>query len=80
MFVLLLKAACNKNGITMKDLSEKTGYSLVSIYRWEKGLRSPNAKALKALANVLDCTIDELLRDDSPNPTAPAEGTPAKEL
>jgi len=42
-----------------------------SIYRWEKGLRQPDATMVQRLAKALDVTADELL-DSLTNPQEPA--------
>lgn len=69
-----------RKGLTQLQLAQMVGYTTNTIWRWENGQRTPNAEALKALADVLECSIDELVRDDPSNPTAPAEDTPSKGL
>lgn len=63
-----LKEACKEKGITMKELSNRTGYSVVTIYRWDKRLRSPNSEAIRVLCEALDMSADDLL-ELLPNPT-----------
>lgn len=48
-------------GLTQAQLAEKLGVKQSCIAMWENGDRNPNMIALKKLAIVLDCTIDELL-------------------
>lgn len=50
-----------KKGLTQAQLAEKIGVTASCITMWENGDRNPNMIALKKLAIVLDCTIDELL-------------------
>ena len=49
--------------LTQQQLAEKCGVNQNSISRYEKGVREPSIKVMKALAKALDCSIDELLRD-----------------
>jgi len=58
-------------GFTRIVLSEMVKASAQSIYRWEKGLRQPDATMVQRLAKALDVTADELL-DSLTNPQEPA--------
>ena len=53
-----------KKGLTQAQLASAIGYSENTIWRWENAQRVPNAEALKILARVLGCTIDELVSLD----------------
>ncbi len=59
-----------KRGMSRKELSEKTGFTETTLYRWEKGMRSPNVEAVLALCKALEVSPDELLGDpeDPPEP------------
>lgn len=56
--------------MTQAELAEKIGVSRQSIVRYENGNCEPRASELSKMAEVLGCSVDELLRDDV-NPTAP---------
>lgn len=56
--------------MTQAELAEKIGVSRQSIVRYENGNCEPRASELSKMAEVLNCSVDELLRDDA-NPTAP---------
>jgi len=57
-------------GLSRSQLAEKIGCDPQSLYRWEKGKRSPDSRILIALADVFGCSVDELLgRAFSTNPT-----------
>lgn len=58
MFVDLRK----KSGLSQKELADKLHVSQQSISQWEKGLREPSIEMLKKLAEIFNCTIDELVR------------------
>lgn len=48
-------------GMTQGQLAEKVGCYTKDISRWETGERRPAAKSLKALADALGCTVDEIM-------------------
>lgn len=52
--------------LTMSELAGKMGVSVATVSRWESGVDFPAAYRLPALAEALDCTIDELYGRDSP--------------
>ena len=46
--------------LTMAELAKKLGVSVPTVSRWENGEDFPAAARLPALADALDCSIDEL--------------------
>lgn len=48
-------------GLTLAELSEKTGIPESTINRAERGIRDINGQSWAALANALGCTVDDLL-------------------
>lgn len=46
--------------LTMAELANKLGVSVPTVSRWESGEDFPSAARLPALADALDCSIDEL--------------------
>ena len=48
-------------GITQAELGKKVGVSDVSILRWEKGLRVPNASMMPKLAEALNTSVEYLM-------------------
>jgi transcriptional regulator with XRE-family HTH domain len=57
-----------KAGVKRKDLAELMDTTVVTIYRWEKGIHEPDHDALRKLAQILNCSVDELLNPPSPPP------------
>ena len=62
-------------GITQQVLAERIGVTQSCIARWEKGVTEPPIATLVKLADIFNCTIDELIegrnahaRDDSAIP------------
>lgn len=66
-FSATLKALRKKAGITQEDLAHSTGYSIMTIRRWEWGERSPRVYEIKALAKALGVPENDLLNDTSPD-------------
>lgn len=51
-----------KEGLTLKDLSEKTGIGISNICRVELGATDFSGQRWLIIADALGCTVDELLR------------------
>ena len=52
----------NKN-LTQKELAAKLNMDQSTISKYEKNIINPNVVILKKIAQILDCTIDDLLKD-----------------
>lgn len=50
-----------KRGMTQGQLAEKVGCYTKDISRWENGERNPSGKSLKALADALECRMEDLI-------------------
>ena len=50
-------------GYTQDQLAEKLGVSAQSISKWEQGISYPSILYLVPLTKILDCTLEELLKD-----------------
>ena len=55
-----LRAVREAKGLTLKDVVKATGYTEVSISRWETGTRIPKATVLYNLAKFYGVSIDRL--------------------
>lgn len=51
-------------GLSQQDLADKLKVSSNTIYNYEKGNKTPNLKRLIQMAEVFDCTLDELIQMD----------------
>lgn len=49
-------------GYTQEGLAEGLGVSRQAVSKWESGLTLPEAATLPALADLLSCTLDQLMR------------------
>jgi transcriptional regulator with XRE-family HTH domain len=61
---MILRKIRKEKEMTQKTLADTIGVGTTAISNYEKGIREPNIGTLKKLATVLECTVDELLRDD----------------
>ena len=62
-----LRALRKKSGLTQEQLADSTGFSLMTIRRWEWGERSPRVDDIKALAKALGVSEADLLNDSPPD-------------
>lgn len=60
-------------GYTQESLAEAMGVSRQAVSKWESGLAMPEAATLVDLADLLGCTLDQLMRQELPGPIVPAE-------
>jgi len=62
-------------GYTQESLAEALGVSRQAVGKWESGQAMPEAATLVALADLLDCSLDRLIREelDQKDPAAMAE-------
>lgn len=58
-----LKNVRKDKNLTQKELAAKLNLDQSTISKYEKNIILPNVVILKKLAQVLDCTIDDLLKD-----------------
>lgn len=54
-----------KKGITQQALAKELGINTSTVAKWETHASTPRAKVLIQLAEIFNCTVDELLRGES---------------
>ena len=59
--MLNLKLMRIKKGFTLKQLATKSNLNYNTINSWELGKHSPSNENLKVIAEVLDCSIADLI-------------------
>lgn len=59
-----LKLARDRAGLTQEDIAESLGVSRQAVSMWETGKKSPSSRNLKKLADLLNVSVDSLLRGD----------------
>lgn len=59
-----LRLARKYKGLTMQQVAERLGYARYETYaKYERGELLPNIALAKRIANVLECSLDELTKD-----------------
>ena len=51
-------------GYTQEGLAEALGVSRQAVSKWESGQSLPEAATLLTLADLLSCTLDQLMREE----------------
>ena len=59
-----IKEAREKAGLTQQDLANELGVGQSTVAMWETQKTLPRTDKLPALAKILGCTIDELLKKE----------------
>ena len=60
------KKARERSGITQVQIAAHFGIDQSTVSLWESEKTRPRAKLLPELAQMLGCTIDEILTPDAP--------------
>lgn len=55
------RKAREKAGLTVLQVARQLKTSTVTVYNWENGIYTPEARKLPGIAKLYNCTIDELL-------------------
>lgn len=58
-------------GYTQESLAEALGVSRQAVSKWESGQAMPEAATLVELADLLDCSLDQLMRHELTDPPVP---------
>ena len=58
-----LKVLREKRNLSQEDLARKLQISRQSISKWEQVISYPSILYLVPLTKILDCTLEELLKD-----------------
>lgn len=56
-----IKKLCKVRGISISFVEKEAGLSKATISKWNNS--SPTVANLQAVAKVLNCTVDDLLKD-----------------
>ena len=60
-----IQQARSEKGLTQEALAKMMGISRSAVAMWETGQTRPRAQLLPKLADILGCTVDELLRKEN---------------
>lgn len=61
---LQIRRLRNKCGLSQKQLAKAVLVSQQAVAKWENSICLPSTNKLLQLAKILNCTVDELLRED----------------
>lgn len=77
----MLRTTRKAKGLTMKELGEKVGVSESAISQYETGKREADFETLLKIGEVLDCSVDYLLRgeDNKKSPPPSRDGLDAQD-
>lgn len=59
-----LRRIRREKGISIKELASAVGVAEMTIYRYERGWRIPDAKCALKIASMLGCTVDDLFNEE----------------
>ena len=62
--VFSLQPALNRAQVTRSELARRLGVSLPMVHYWATGKKYPSVHRLPQIAEVLECSIDELFSAD----------------
>ena len=51
------------NNLTQKELANELKVERTTVSMWESNKSSPNIQTLKKIAQVLNCTVDDLIKE-----------------
>lgn len=58
-----IKIYREKSGLSQAGLADRVSVSQQAVSQWESNNKTPTAKKLVELANIFQCTVDDLLRE-----------------
>lgn len=59
--MLGLRKMRKRKGLTMREVASVLNCSVNTVWRQEKGLQEPKIDALRRMAQLYECTLDELI-------------------
>ena len=68
-----LKALREAKGYTQEDIAGKLNIARQSVSKWEQGINEPDINTLKRLAEIFECSVDELLSEEEMKQIEPNE-------
>lgn len=74
-FAQNLAALRKRAGYTQETLAEALGVSRQAVGKWESGQGLPEASTLLTLADLLGCSLDQLMRQPLEDETVEAAGS-----
>lgn len=66
MVHISIRTMRKRKGLSQKELATVLGVDQSAVALWERGISGPLSRRLPQIAQVLGCTVDELLAQDAP--------------
>ena len=67
-YKLMLRELRTKQGLSQRKVADQIGVVPSAVAQWELGLSNPSLSNLLALADLLGCSLDQLLARDERTP------------
>ena len=67
-YKLMLRPLRMEKGLGQREVANRIGVTPGAVAQWELGQCNPSLANLLALADLLDCSIDQLLARDEQTP------------
>lgn len=67
-YKLMLRPLRMEKGLGQREMANRIGVTPGAVAQWELGQCNPSLANLLALADLLDCSIDQLLARDEQTP------------
>lgn len=64
MLKLNVKAMRERKGVSQSYLAKHLCVTVQTVSAWERGVNAPSSETLPQIAQLLECTINDLYRDD----------------
>ena len=62
--ILKIKEYREKSGLLQEDVAKKLHIDQSAVSHWERGIHKPQKKYLGKLAKMINCSIDDLLKEE----------------
>jgi transcriptional regulator with XRE-family HTH domain len=62
--ILRIREIRKERGMTQKELAQMVGVDQSAVAQWETGTSGPHRNKLSKLAQALECTVDDLLKEE----------------
>lgn len=59
-----IKGVRKERGLSQRGFANEIGVTQACVSQWENGQNYPKYKMLKKMTEVLECTVDELMKED----------------
>ena len=64
MILISIKSVRTSKGMTQQELADRLKVKQSAISQWESGNTGPKRSRLAEIASILDCTIDDLMKEE----------------